>query len=242
VKHPARIRALSETYGLPPDAAGRLGCLLEVLAADDHAPTPIRMPQEAVDAHIADSLVALDLPVVRDATVIADLGSGAGFPGLPLAAALPGARVALVESAARKAAFITRAARAMGLANATVLTSRAEDFRDGIGVHDLVTVRALAPLPVLVEYAAPLLAMNGALVAWKGRADPGEEADGAAAAAQTGLELAEIRAVRPWPKAQNRTLYVYLKVGSTPKRYPRRAGMARKRPLSAGFVTKVEGS
>jgi len=96
-----------------------------------------------------------------------------------------------------------------------------------------VTARALASLNVLVEYASPLLAEGGALVAWKGRRDPVEEADGAAAAAQLAMEPAGVTRVQPFPEARDRHLYLYLKVGSTPNGYPRRPGMASKRPLRA---------
>jgi len=92
----------------------------------------------------------------------------------------------------------------------------------------------VAPLNVLVEYAAPLLAEGGTLVAWKGRRDPGEEADAAAAAALTGLEPREIVPVRPWAGAEHLHLHAYAKVGPTPNRFPRRPGIASKRPLRAG--------
>jgi 16S rRNA (guanine527-N7)-methyltransferase len=121
----------------------------------------------------------------------------------------------------------------MGLANVDVVHARAEDWPAGIGAHDLVTARALAPLNVLVEYAAPLLADSGALVAWKGRRDPAEEADGTAAAEQLGMHLREVRRVEPFADVRDRHLYLYLKVRPTPNRYPRRPGMARKRPLTA---------
>jgi len=91
----------------------------------------------------------------------------------------------------------------------------------------------LAPLPVLVEYAGPLLALGGALVAWKGHRDAGEEADGAAAAAQIGFAPPSTRVVPPRQGADARHLHVYLKVRDTPSRYPRRPGMARKHPLHA---------
>jgi 16S rRNA (guanine527-N7)-methyltransferase len=114
-----------------------------------------------------------------------------------------------------------------------VVHARAEEWRDGLGACDLVTARALAALPVLAEYAAPLLASGGTLVAWKGRRDPREEADGAAAAAQLGLELVEVRPVKPWSAARDRHLHVLRKVAATPDRFPRRPGMAAKRPLRA---------
>ncbi|MDX6720355.1 MAG: rRNA (guanine527-N7)-methyltransferase [Solirubrobacteraceae bacterium] len=228
-----RLAALAERFELPEGAAPALGALLATLAADPTAPTKITDPATAVDAHIADALVALELDEVRRARRIADLGSGSGFPGLVLAAALPEAQVALVESSAKKCAFLTRTARAMGLTNVEAVALRAESWSAGIGQCDLVTARAVAPLPVLVEYAAPLLVADGALVAWKGRRDTVEEADGEAGAAATGLALTEIRPVRPWDGAEHLHLHVYLKVGFTPSRYPRRPGMACKRPLRA---------
>jgi 16S rRNA (guanine527-N7)-methyltransferase len=224
---------LTDRHGLPASASARLAALLEALEADSHAPTTVRSASEAVDVHIADSLVALELPVVREATRVADLGTGAGFPGLPLAVALPHAHVALVESAARKCAFVAAAAAAAGLANAEVVTARAEGWDAGMGVHDLVAARALAPLAVLAEYAAPLLRESGVLVAWKGRRDEQEERDAAAAAAVLGLTVEEIRAVQPYPAAQYRHLHVLRKIAPTPDRFPRRPGMARKRPLGA---------
>jgi 16S rRNA (guanine527-N7)-methyltransferase len=211
----------------------RLDALLALIASDPTAPTSVRDPAEARDVHIADSLSAMDLEPVARATAIADLGAGAGFPGLVLAAALPEAHVTLVEAASRKCAFLRRAVAAMALENADVVHARAEDWPDGVGRHDLVTARALDALPVLCEYAAPLLAIGGALVAWKGARDPGEEGDGAAAASEVGLEFVEVRPVKPYAASRDRHLYLYSKVRTTPNRYPRRAGIARKRPIRA---------
>ena len=228
-----RLAQLAERFELPDGAATALEVLLETLAGDPTAPTTITDPRTAIDAHVADALVALELEQVRAARRIADLGSGAGFPGLVLAVALPEAEVSLVESSSKKCAYLRRAASAMGLENVEAVAARAEEWADGLGRCDVVTARAVAPLAVLVEYAAPLLAAAGTLVAWKGRRDATEEADGDAAAAATGLGPATVWPVRPWDGAENLHLHVYLKVGTTPNRYPRRAGMASKRPLRA---------
>jgi 16S rRNA (guanine527-N7)-methyltransferase len=215
------------------DAAmlARFAALLELVRDDPTAPTTVTDPAAGVAAHIADSLDGLAVPAVRDAGRIADLGAGAGFPGLPLALALPGAHVDLVESLSRKCAFLERAVEAAGIVNASVACARAEEWPGR--ELDVVTVRAVAPLNVLVEYAAPLLRLGGTLVAWKGRPDATEVADGAAAARVVGLEAGEAVALKARPGAEHRTLYLYSKVGETPSRFPRRAGMARKRPLSA---------
>lgn len=229
----AQIQQFAAEHTLPAGATRQLHALLTALAENEHAPTTVRDPRDAVGVHIADSLVALSLPVIREADVIADLGAGAGFPGLPLAVALPGARVALVESIARKCVFISAAAQAAGLTNVDVVAERAEAWEQGMGQVDVVTARALAPLGVLAEYAAPLLREGGALVAWKGRRDADEERVAAAAAELLGLVIEEVRPVAPYRGADHRHLHVLRKVAPTPSRFPRRPGMARKRPLGA---------
>jgi 16S rRNA (guanine527-N7)-methyltransferase len=228
-----RIAELASRFDLGAEERVRLHGLLELLSEDAHAPTSIRDPAVAVDAHVADSLVCLEAEVVRNAHRIADLGAGAGFPGLPLAIALPGANVALVESSSRKCSFLVRALERTRTANAEIVNARAEDWTAGLGANDVITARALAPLSVLCEYAAPLLSTGGHLVAWKGRRDPEEDEAAGAAAAQLGLEPAGVREVTPFENARNRYLHLYLKVRDTPKRFPRRAGIARKRPLGA---------
>jgi 16S rRNA (guanine527-N7)-methyltransferase len=229
----AALGALGERFDLDRVATGRLESLLDVLATDPQAPTTVDDAREAVDVHLADSLVALEVPAVREAGRIADLGAGAGFPGLALAVALPSARVSVVESLGRKCEFLGRAIAAADIPNAEVVCARAEEWEVGRESCDLVTARALAALPVVVEYAAPLLRVGGRLVAWKGRRDAAEERDGAAAAERLGLEPVEVRAVQPYAEARHRHLHVLRKAGPTPPEFPRRAGMAAKRPLRA---------
>jgi 16S rRNA (guanine527-N7)-methyltransferase len=228
-----RLAELADRYGLPATATQRLALLLDLVEQEPSAITGVRDPADGVDVHVADSLVALELPVVRAARAVADLGSGGGFPGLPLAIALPEAHVVLVESAGRKCAFLRAAVERLELPNVDVVNARAEQWPAGLEVHDLVTARALAPLPVLVEYAAPLLRLGGALVAWKGRRNATDEIDAAAAATVMGMGSPESRPVAPFPAANARHLYLSSKVSPTPRQYPRRVGMARKRPLRA---------
>jgi 16S rRNA (guanine527-N7)-methyltransferase len=214
--------------------------LLEALAAEPDPPTTMRAPAEAIDAHIADSLSGLEVPDLARARRIADIGAGAGFPGLALAVALPGAAVDLIESAGRKAAVISRLAQAADLTNARAVTARAEEWAStpaaaggGAGAYDAVTVRAVAALPVLAEYAAPLLRIRGVLVAWKGARDEAEEAAGGAAAEQLGLVAEDVLRVEPFEGARDRHLHVYRKIAPTPARFPRRPGIAVKRPLGS---------
>lgn len=231
------VAALAARYDLGPDAAEALTVLLARLIEDPHAPTAVTGTRAALDDHLADSLSALALEPVRGASTIADIGAGAGLPGLPLAIARPDAHVWLVEANARKCRFIAETAAACGADNAEAVPARAEEWSDGIGLCDLVTARALAPLGVIAEYAAPLLRLGGVLVAWRGRRDPDDEAVAVGAARELGLALESRIAVTPYPGALNRHLHVVRKVAETPARFPRRAGMARKRPLGLGAAS-----
>jgi 16S rRNA (guanine527-N7)-methyltransferase len=212
--------------------------LLEALAAEPDPHTTVSEPEAALEVHIEDSLSALEVSDLSSARRIADIGAGAGFPGLVLALALPRAQVDLIESAGRKTAVIGRLIQAVELSNARPVTARVEDFArvpaslgGGQGAYDAVTARAVGPLAVLVEYAAPLLRERGVLVAWKGARDADEEAGGATAAREVGMAVKEVLPVQPYPASANRHLHVFRKVSPTPERFPRRAGMARKRPL-----------
>ncbi|MDQ6817968.1 MAG: 16S rRNA (guanine(527)-N(7))-methyltransferase RsmG [Actinomycetota bacterium] len=228
-----QVRALAERYKLAHEAAIKLARLLELLVSNPRAPTAIRDPARAVEDHLADSLVALELDQVRTATEAADLGAGAGLPGLALAIALPGLHVALIESSRRKCDFIERAADVCEVANASVVCERAETWSAGLGRMDLVTARALAPLPVVLEYAAPLLRVGGALVMWRGKRDSAAESAGPPAAERLGLQELELRRVRPYEQARDRHLHVMLKERDTPPGFPRRPGAALKHPLAS---------
>jgi 16S rRNA (guanine527-N7)-methyltransferase len=140
------IARLLRRYGLAGALGERFRRLLELLE-DPGAPTAVHDPAIAVDVHLADSLIGLEVPELRHARRLADLGAGAGLPGLPLALSLPATHVDLVESQQRKCAFMGRAVAALDLANTTVVCARAEQLDDES--FDVVTVRAVAALPVL---------------------------------------------------------------------------------------------
>jgi len=219
-------------------SAEQIRSLLEALAAEPDPHTTVSSPAAALEAHVADSLSGLVVEDLSRARRVADIGAGAGFPGLALAVALPTASVDLIESTGRKTAVIGRLAQAAQLSNARAETARAEEWAatpaalgGGGEAYEAVTARAVAALPVLVEYAAPLLRIHGVLVAWKGARSPEEEAAGRGAAAALGLAAEDVLRVEPFPGARDRHLHVYRKVAPTPERFPRRAGMAAKRPL-----------
>jgi 16S rRNA (guanine527-N7)-methyltransferase len=228
-----RLVELACERGLSTVQVAQLASLLEMLEHDGRAPTSsaARTPETAVDVHVADSLTALELAPVAKARTLTDLGSGAGLPGLVLAVALPEAEVRLLESQARKCAFIESAAERIGLPNARAVCARAEQWAAGTGVSDVVTARAVAAQPVVLEYAAPLLSLGGSLIDWRGVRDPVEELAADRAAELLGLQRVEIHSTAPFAGSRDHHLHVFAKVAPTPERFPRRAGMARKRPL-----------
>lgn len=230
----AGLQRLADRFGLGARAVEQLDRLLASAEADPHAPTAVRQRGKALDVHLADSLMALEIERLPSAGRAADLGSGAGFPGLVLAVARPALAMSLVESSSRKCRYLEEVVGRARVENARVVYRRAEAWNEGRETCRLVTARALAPLPVVVEYAAPLLEAGGLLVAWAGIRDSQTELDAKMAAATLGLEPHEIRPVSPYRASRHRHLHVFAKTGSTPERFPRRPGVARKRPLRAG--------
>jgi 16S rRNA (guanine527-N7)-methyltransferase len=216
-----------------PDAAEPALEELLGMLEEPRAPISASTARKARDVHIADSLSGLGLEQLRSARRIADLGSGAGLPGLVLAAALPGTHVDLIESVERKCVFLREAIGRMGLANASVVCERSEDWAAGEGreAYDAVTARAVGRLATLAELAAPLLRDGGVLAAWKGAGSADEEAEVVRAADRLAMEPTEIRSVRPYPGSRDRHIHLLRKNGPTPNGLPRRPGMAGKRPF-----------
>jgi len=215
------------------DGAGRakLETVLALLA-EERASVSSVVDQRAWQVHVVDSLTGLEIPDLRGAGRIADVGAGAGFPGLVLAVALPAAQVDLVESVGRKCEFMRTAIAAAGIPNATVLNARSEDLAAGDGreAYDAVTARAVGRLSTLAELASPLLKPNGVLVAWKGKRDEDEERQLTNAAADLAMAPEQILDVGNRAGSEHRHLHVIRKVGTTPGNLPRNPGIAKKRP------------
>jgi 16S rRNA (guanine527-N7)-methyltransferase len=209
-----------------------LETVLDQLAAERASVSSVTDPERAWKVHVEDSLTGLEVEELSGAGRIADIGSGAGFPGLVLAVALPEARVDLIESVGRKCDFIRRAIDAAGIPNATVLNVRSEELVSGEKreAYDTVTARAVGRLSTLAELASPLLRENGILVAWKGKRDPDEESQLDRAGDQLAMQPEQILAVGDRAGSQHRHLHLIRKSGPTPSNLPRRPGMAKKRP------------
>jgi 16S rRNA (guanine527-N7)-methyltransferase len=224
-----------------------LTTVLELLAAERASVSSIT-DDRAWKVHVEDSLTGLDVPELRDARRIADLGSGAGFPGLVLAVVLPEASIDLIDSVGKKTAFIARAAEEAGIPNTRAITARAEDLAragdtarsegatvgdpssSGRESYDVVTARAVGRLSTLAELASPLLKEGGVLVAWKGKRDEEEERQMDRASESLAMTPEQILDVGHRAGSEHRHLHVLRKSGPTPTDLPRRSGMAKKRP------------
>ncbi len=231
------MSAEHDLTGISDEAREGLRAVLALLAEDRGAPSAVRDPERAWRVHVADSLSGLEVEALRSASRIADVGSGAGFPGLVLAVALPDARVDLLESNGRKCEFMTRAIQRAAIRNARVVCRRSEAWaaerppEGGRDDYEAVTARAVGRLATLAELASPLLVQGGVLVAWKGRRNPEEEAELHRAAGRLAVEPLAIKAVGPYAGSRHRHLHVIRKDAATPDDVPRRPGMAKKRPF-----------
>jgi len=201
--------------------------------------TAITDPQEVMVKHIIDSLTPLSksLPGVSlwDAPGNAvDIGSGPGYPGIPLAVARPEQTFVLVEATGRKAAFIQSVVTELGLDNVDVLHARAEEVGHDSAHrerHRLALARGVAELATLAEYLLPLVSVGGKAIAYKGP-ETNEELRAAASALETlgGGQVDQVKLALPGDGSE-RTLVYLVKERHTPMKFPRRPGMPAKRPI-----------
>jgi 16S rRNA (guanine527-N7)-methyltransferase len=195
--------------------------------------TSITAPDDIQIRHFLDSLSILAVLPPGPADVV-DVGTGAGFPGLPLKIVRPELRLTLVEATGKKAAFCQMMVEQLGLTDVTVLNTRAEDLgqdSDHRERYDWALARAVAELPVLAEYLLPLARVGGHALAQKSASAPAEAQAAEAALAKLGGELEQLVPVTLPGLPEPRCLVVLRKIAATPPAYPRRAGMPSKRPI-----------
>jgi 16S rRNA (guanine527-N7)-methyltransferase len=183
--------------------------------------------------HFLDSLSILSVLPAGPADVV-DVGTGAGFPGLPLKIARPELRLTLAEATGKKASFCQALVQRLGLRDVTVLKARAEELGQDPAHrerYDWALARAVAEMPVLAEYLLPLARVGGHALAQKGEDAPAEAEAAQGAIHKLGGELEQLAPVALPGLAEPRYLVVLKKVAATPPAYPRRAGMPEKRPL-----------
>jgi len=199
-----------------------------------HNLTAIREPEQARVKHFLDSLSAClvmnDSPIER----VIDVGTGAGFPGLPLKILYPQMQLTLVESIGKKADFCEHVVTKLGLVGVEVIQMRVEELGQ-LSTHreqyDWALARAVAILPVLLEYLLPLVRVGGSVLAMKGESGPAEVQTADKATKLLGGHLRQLHPLTLPGVAEERYLVVVDKVAATPERYPRRVGIPTKRPL-----------
>ncbi|UCD99905.1 MAG: 16S rRNA (guanine(527)-N(7))-methyltransferase RsmG [Chloroflexota bacterium] len=199
--------------------------------------TAIDKPEQIRTKHFLDSLSCIQAMLGTPMKSIIDVGTGAGFPGIPLKIIFPSICLTLVESVAKKAAFCQHVSQTLNFSDTSVLTERVEavgsrpEYRE---MGDWAVARAVAALPVLVEYLLPLVRIGGFALAMKGESGPPEAQSAEGAIQLLGGKISRLIPVTLPGVEEQRYLVVIEKIAATPDRYPRRIGIPAKRPLQTG--------
>ena len=196
--------------------------------------TAIRDVESIRTKHFLDSFSCVQAWKATPPHRLIDVGTGAGFPGIPLKILYPAMQLTLVESVGKKAKFCQHIVDTLGPENVTVIHARAEDIGQKMEhreVYDWAVARAVANLNVLSEYLIPLVKMGGCILAQKGESGPAEAQSAEKAMKLLGGKLKQLIPVNLPGVADDRFLVLVDKVAATPPKYPRNAGMAAKAPL-----------
>ena len=196
--------------------------------------TAIRSKEEIETKHFLDSLSCVLARQFQPSGAMVDVGTGAGFPGLPLKIVFPQIQLTLLESIGKKVSFCRHVVKELNLKEVTVEQSRAEsrgretEYRES---YDTALARAVAATPVLVEYVLPLIKVGGCAILQKGETGPVEAQSSENAIHILGGKMDQIVKVELPGIAETRYLLVVRKVAATPDQYPRRPGIPAKRPI-----------
>ena len=196
--------------------------------------TALTAPEDVAVKHIIDSLTAYDAALFDGERTLIDVGTGAGLPGIPLAVYAPHLTVTLLDSLNKRVRFLTEVTAAMGLQNVRCIHARAEEAArtaEHRAAYDIVVSRAVARLPVLLEYTLPFVRVGGTLLALKGRAYAEEQKEARRAAEVLGGGRITARPVHLPGLDDVRAILTVTKERQTPAAYPRGGGAPARRPL-----------
>lgn len=196
--------------------------------------TALTAPEDVAVKHIIDSLMAYDAALFASARTLIDVGTGAGLPGIPLAVYAPHIAVTLMDALQKRVRFLTEAVQAMELGNVRCIHARAEEAahaEEHRAGYDIAVSRAVARMPVLLEYTLPFVRVGGTLLALKGRAYAEEQEEGRRAAEILGGGAIAARPVHLPGLDDVRAILAVQKERPTPKRYPRAGGLPVRKSL-----------
>lgn len=232
------IKEFREKFG--EQAAEKLLAYMDrILEINEHINlTAVRDRDEAVQKHLVDSLVCVDLPEYMEAKSVLDMGTGGGFPGVPLAIVSEGKDFTLVDSLLKRLKIIDGLAEELEISNVKTVHARAEDIGQSAEArenYDVVVSRAVASLDVLAEWCLPLVKVGGYMIAYKGENVSRETSEAGKAIELLGGKIERIDRIDEGQAASEEisghALVVIKKIKNTPKKYPRKAGEARKAPI-----------
>ncbi|MBN2879268.1 MAG: 16S rRNA (guanine(527)-N(7))-methyltransferase RsmG [Clostridia bacterium] len=223
-------------YSIPQNKIDKLTLFNNlVMATNEHTNlTSIEDGASSAKRHFLDSLNPEALQIIKSANNVIDVGSGAGFPGIPLAVMHDEVRFTLLDTRKKRCEFMQEAVKQLNLKNVTVLWGRAEDYGKDTSYrekYDIACARALATVPVLLEYLSPFLSVGGAAMLYKGSSP--EEEISSAKNALSALGMGEINTFlySVYGDTSEYSMLCSVKINTTPDKYPRKAGIALKRPL-----------
>lgn len=222
---------IMQRHALPEGAAARFDAFHRLLCeANEHMDlTNVTVEDEAIEKHYLDSLTAL--PYLEQGAKCVDVGTGAGFPGVPLLLARPDLKMTLLDAQQKRIGFLHETLAAIG-ADAECVHARVEDFaRERRENYDAAVSRAVAPMNILLEWLLPLVRVGGRCILWKGPAAQQELDDANRVSALLGGGKLEVREAAASEAGSGHVLILVEKIAQTDAKFPRKAGMAKKRPL-----------
>ncbi|MBR2823307.1 MAG: 16S rRNA (guanine(527)-N(7))-methyltransferase RsmG [Clostridia bacterium] len=245
--HERMIAARLEANRIPfhSELPGKLAVYLRLLRAWNEKMdlTAVEGEADLLDRHFTDSLTVLRTGLVTGAPTLIDVGTGAGFPGMVLAMALPEARVTLLDSQQKRLSFLETVRTETGTRNVTLVHVRAEDGARQPELReqfDLACARAVAPLNVLCELLLPYVRVGGRMLCWKGPGLAEEMESGRRAAFLLGGRTEEPLACPVEGRDWDHRILPVLKTGATPRKYPRKAGVPKRDPLAGALPQRCK--
>ncbi len=196
--------------------------------------TRITDMDEIVIEHFLDSLSIINFPTVKGAQYIMDIGTGAGFPGIPLKIYYPNKSLTLIDSQKKKIEFVDKVIEKLKIKDISTVHGRAEDIgrqKEHRERYDIVVSRAVAPLPVLLEYAIPFVRIGGQFIAYKGPNIYKEIEEAKNAIDILGVKIDDVKEIKVPYSDKTHILLILNKITKTDKTYPRSAGKPKKSPL-----------